>query len=221
MIIVKCIDKFKDKQGKIIGYRLLDQNNLTKDFKADDVKHYIKTGVLDVINLTLTSDNRLVESKKYTVDKQTCTNIDKDTEVLSNLIQNLHKQYHKINSGTKKNYANSHDIILSNIGRAKANSDKNYMVLVLNPSYTRDWLILSVRYENNTYVVYVHGINVVNNCPYHNEKSEWFTNDTYLQSGFSFDNRFDVKKVIFDLDNLLPFRNCVPVNSLPIIIHPE
>lgn len=70
MIRVRCIEKFKDKNGKIIGYRLIDQNKLIRDFKADDVKNYIKTGVLEVVNLTLTSDNRLVEHKSINEDNK-------------------------------------------------------------------------------------------------------------------------------------------------------
>lgn len=61
MIQAKCIEKFRDKQGKIIGYRLIDLNNQTQDVKADNLKYAIRDNKINVINLKLTSDNRLVD----------------------------------------------------------------------------------------------------------------------------------------------------------------
>ena len=64
MIKARYILKFKDKQGRIIGYRLEDENDLMKDFKSEDIKQHIRSGNLEIINLKLTTDNRLIDRKR-------------------------------------------------------------------------------------------------------------------------------------------------------------
>lgn len=59
---LKCVDKFRDKNNKIYGYRLLDIYGKTHDMKADVLKHAISKNLIRVTNLTLTSDNRLVDT---------------------------------------------------------------------------------------------------------------------------------------------------------------
>jgi hypothetical protein len=59
-IQAKCIEKFRDKNNIIVGYRLVDVSGKTIDVKPDILKSYIKTGKITVVNLTLTSDNRLL-----------------------------------------------------------------------------------------------------------------------------------------------------------------
>jgi hypothetical protein len=59
-IQVKCIEKFRDKNNTIVGYRLADINGKTIDVKPDTLKNFIRTGQINVVNLTLTSDNRLL-----------------------------------------------------------------------------------------------------------------------------------------------------------------
>ena len=63
MIQTKCIQKFRDKQGKIYGYRLADVNGQTQDVTSDNLKLAIKTNQITVVNLKLTSDNRLVDTE--------------------------------------------------------------------------------------------------------------------------------------------------------------
>lgn len=64
MITVKCIGKIRDKSGKIIGYRLQDINGQTQEASAESLKKAIKNKVIHVVNLRLTSDNRLVNSSE-------------------------------------------------------------------------------------------------------------------------------------------------------------
>ena len=61
MLKVKCVQKFRDKNNVIIGYRIIDQNGNTKDVSSESLKQVIQQGRLEVINLTLTSDNRLID----------------------------------------------------------------------------------------------------------------------------------------------------------------
>ena len=62
MIYVKCIDKFRDGNGKIFGYRLIDLNGVTQDVMADNLKNAIHNKEVNVVNLTLTSDGRLIDT---------------------------------------------------------------------------------------------------------------------------------------------------------------
>lgn len=64
MIMVKCIKKFKDSNEKIYGYRLQDLNGMIKDITSEQLKTAIVKGQIIVSNLTLTKDDRLVDSKE-------------------------------------------------------------------------------------------------------------------------------------------------------------
>lgn len=63
MIQAKCIQKFRNKSNQIIGYRLQDSQGKTKDLTPQQLKDAIHTNQIHVLNLTLTSDNRLVDTK--------------------------------------------------------------------------------------------------------------------------------------------------------------
>ena len=63
MIQAKCIQKFRDNTGRIYGYRLQDLNGKTQDVTSENLKKAIKRGQINIINLTLTSDYRLIDSK--------------------------------------------------------------------------------------------------------------------------------------------------------------
>ena len=59
MIQATCIQKFK-KNNRIYGYRLQDSQGNTKDVTPDQLKTAIQNQQINIINLTLTSDNRLI-----------------------------------------------------------------------------------------------------------------------------------------------------------------
>ena len=71
MIQLKCIRKFKDKSGRIHGYRLVDINGVVQDITPNNLKDVIKSGKVTVVNLTLTSDNRLIDKKQESIDYST------------------------------------------------------------------------------------------------------------------------------------------------------
>lgn len=66
MIQAKCIQKFRNKQNQIYGYRLQDTRGAIKDVLADQLKIAIKNKQINIINLTLTSDNRLIDTNTNT-----------------------------------------------------------------------------------------------------------------------------------------------------------
>lgn len=63
MIQLKCSDKIKDNSGNIIGYSLIDYKGNTRRLRPDELKFAISIGYISVINLKLTSDNRLIDKK--------------------------------------------------------------------------------------------------------------------------------------------------------------
>ena len=94
MIQVKCIEKFRDKKSRIYGYRIQDINGQTQDVTPDDLKNAIKNGKIQVVNLTLTSDGRLIDSnKKQLINKKIMSNnIQKQSSVINDdAIENVIK----------------------------------------------------------------------------------------------------------------------------------
>lgn len=65
MIQAKCIQKFRDNKGGIRSYRLQDLNGNIRDVPSDDLKKAIKKKQIHVVNLTLTSDNRLISKTEH------------------------------------------------------------------------------------------------------------------------------------------------------------
>lgn len=65
MVTCKAVDRTPDRKY----YKLLDSNGKTMEMEATKLKESIRSGKLRVVNLTLTSDNRLVVNKKENVDK--------------------------------------------------------------------------------------------------------------------------------------------------------
>lgn len=61
MLYYKCIGKERDKNGKIARYLLVDFCGSRAYITSSELKALLKTGQASVINLTLTSDNRLID----------------------------------------------------------------------------------------------------------------------------------------------------------------
>lgn len=94
MIQCKCIEKFRDSKGNIVAYRLMDSNLKTQDITPQLLKQAIKNNQLDVVNLKLTSDNRLIDKKE---------NVQTDNVKISSkdLITKLAKDIHTITGKSK------------------------------------------------------------------------------------------------------------------------
>ena len=58
---LKCLHKYRDKNSNIIGYGLIDIQGKTYKVSSNDLKQAIKQGRVQVVNLTLTVDNRLID----------------------------------------------------------------------------------------------------------------------------------------------------------------
>lgn len=65
MSTITCIDRYMDKTTKMYTYELKDdKTGKTKNVKSDMLKHAILSRKIEVSNLKLTSDNRLIFSNK-------------------------------------------------------------------------------------------------------------------------------------------------------------
>ncbi|MBO5390179.1 MAG: hypothetical protein J6A59_18955 [Lachnospiraceae bacterium] len=60
MVQAKCVQKFRDRHGIIYGYTIEDIYGNRKDVTPDDLKNAILNKQIDIVNLKLTSDNRLI-----------------------------------------------------------------------------------------------------------------------------------------------------------------
>ena len=70
-IQVRAIQTFRDKNNRVIGYRLEDVAGNTQDVPSDKLNDAISAAVLIVVNLTLTSDNKLVPKQGTKKSKST------------------------------------------------------------------------------------------------------------------------------------------------------
>ena len=64
MIEATCIQKFRTVRNRIYCYRLQDNSGSFIDVKPDELKNAIRNKQIYVTNLTLTSDNRLIDSSQ-------------------------------------------------------------------------------------------------------------------------------------------------------------
>lgn len=60
--VFTCTHKFRDLHGRIYGYRIKDNYYNETDYEAAVLKDYIRNGMLEVTNLKLTSDGRLIDA---------------------------------------------------------------------------------------------------------------------------------------------------------------
>ena len=64
MLVAKCVEKIRDKNGKIVKYRLQDKTGSQTELETKLVKKFILESQMDVVNLQVTSDGRLVDKSE-------------------------------------------------------------------------------------------------------------------------------------------------------------
>lgn len=69
MIETMCTDKIRDRQNRIIKYILKDVNGQEQIFDAQNLKQLIVAHKVNVRNLTLTADNRLIDAGDKAFEK--------------------------------------------------------------------------------------------------------------------------------------------------------
>ena len=73
MVQAKCIKKLRDSSNKIYGYRLQDTDGKVLDVKSDALKNAIANKQIEITNLILTSDGKIV-SKTHSDARSTAVN---------------------------------------------------------------------------------------------------------------------------------------------------
>lgn len=63
MIQVRCIEKIRGKNNHIIGYTIQNLTGETRVVDKDKLKEAVRNKKIDIVNMTLTSDNRLIDKK--------------------------------------------------------------------------------------------------------------------------------------------------------------
>ena len=61
MIKLICVQRIRDKNGIIVNYILQNSKGERKQFKPDAVRQLIRQGKIDVVNLRLTADGRIIK----------------------------------------------------------------------------------------------------------------------------------------------------------------
>ena len=73
MIQATCIEKNRDSNNKIVSYKIKSKSGDIKTIPTNDLKNAIKNNKITINNLTLTSDNRLLEHKQIRYPKSSET----------------------------------------------------------------------------------------------------------------------------------------------------
>jgi hypothetical protein len=65
MINIRCIQKYRDNNNKIVGYLLQSEDGVTKSMTPHELKHLMLTNQVHVENMKLTTDEKLIEDTSY------------------------------------------------------------------------------------------------------------------------------------------------------------
>lgn len=160
MLQAKCIQKFRDSKNKIYGYRLIDINNQTQDVTPDDLKRAIRDELIDVVNLTLTSDGRLIDKapERQLANKKIMPNkVEKPVNTIENMANIIANKVYKklgINQPAKEITClnNNYDGNIDQRYEPELNYERNTVMLVITiyPKEGEVWLSLEDTDENKT-----------------------------------------------------------------------
>lgn len=75
---MKCINKVREKSGRIKAYVLEDEAGRKAVIDSDRVKYLLKQKAINITNLKLTSDNRVIDSKDSNESKEKIVITNKD-----------------------------------------------------------------------------------------------------------------------------------------------
>lgn len=109
---VKCLDKQRDKNNNITAYLLCDESGKQMAVTPEQLKNAIYNYQVDCVNLTLTSDNRLVDKDENKVHKvESCKN-NSNTNNSSNKTNNNSNTLDDIIDTLKNKYSTNEEIII-------------------------------------------------------------------------------------------------------------
>lgn len=153
MLILKCIDTIKNKSGKILYYRLMDEAGNTKDATKEMITNAILRGGITITNLRVGSDGRLYDPTKVHCNskRNVCTKA--STAIKRDV------QYENIGTSVNDTFILSKDglaIVIDKVGRTdKLEFHTNTSVWLEENRAKRAGAssIKIIRFENNTFVI--------------------------------------------------------------------
>lgn len=94
----KCIEKIRDNSGKILAYKIENENGVSRNWYPLEVKDALILGVPEITNLKLTSDGRIIDKRD-----------NKKTDKLNDIVAHTHKQIQDYidNNNLKFNISNN------------------------------------------------------------------------------------------------------------------
>ena len=117
MLKMKCVDKHRDEQGRICGYLMIRDDGKLQPWSPYALKQAILEKSVEVRNLTLTSDGRLVDKSEekntkqvYTNESMTCTPNPEDKARFNEILYLINKNYTGDSSYKHASYWNQNDI---------------------------------------------------------------------------------------------------------------
>lgn len=88
-----CIQKYRDRQGVIEGYDLKMENGQVHNYNPAMLKHLMKNGTIEVNNLRLTSDGRLIDKKEVVAPSKNKVDWEKAKVAFDKMLATLRKYY--------------------------------------------------------------------------------------------------------------------------------
>lgn len=64
MLLMRCIGKFRDKQGRVYGYTLMSNSGRKRNVDGNDIKRAISRGEYRVINLRVTKGGKIIDTEE-------------------------------------------------------------------------------------------------------------------------------------------------------------
>jgi hypothetical protein len=125
MIYTVCVGKLRDNNNAITQYKLRDFYCQETIFDPTTLKDYISKGKLSVCNLTLTSDNKLVEKKVESLSE-----IPNDFGKVQHLQNMNNNQNNNVNHGTHCSMPNERNVSKKQIDMDNAHKQGEFMYYV-------------------------------------------------------------------------------------------
>ena len=123
MIQAKCIQKIRDNSGKICGYTLIDLHGKIMHISSAELKMMLTKNDIQVLNLKLTKDNRIIsiESESKDIENKINEYEDKHNKKINDYIEYKYRLLKKagfddIHIAYKESYSSVSDTLYFDIG---------------------------------------------------------------------------------------------------------
>lgn len=175
--MITCLEKYRNRNGIIIGYLLLDESSgRTTQIEASVLKNMIKNNNLKVSNLKLTSDDRVIDSG-LNMPRETETAMTYSRKFDERFFQQLNSVENNNIKQERKNKLNRVFSIMSNIGS-----------IAFTGKTSAERKAENLKYKRNNQVSWEHNYNEARGeFGYHSYDDEGATGDEFGDDGGDFE----------------------------------